>query len=1001
MRTIMKMAPRLACVALAAVLIAGGYVRAEAKDADVKGKVRVVTRDDLRRLATTQPTKSPTTQPAKLAEAKTVADARGYYNKGQYKAAEAGFRRFADSGDQRTAAAIGLADALGMQGRYADALVALSKAGKGGPADAQWQVTRATLLATTGQYDKSLAAARAALAIRPDWAPAIFAAGRMLEVSGKKAEAMATYQTVEKSLSDKAFLKDPPSLVAAGLVLDRLAILSGRKASEQSQNILNQYLQRAYLDVDGTYWPARLASGMFLLRKHRPKMASGEFDAANRINPKLPEVGLGMALAQLGAWQFEKAEAAVAKALKINPHHPDLHVARAMTLLQWRKFDQVAKPLQKALAVNPNHLEALSLLVALHIREYEPAKAEPYIERIEKVHNGPYAGMHLVVGEWLSAGRQFKLAAEHLRQAIELAPELADPWTELGLVQMRRGDEADAMKTLVKARQIDDFRADVLNYIKTLKYMVDNLAVKETENFIVKVHKTHDAVLLDQISDYMEKIHPEICGDYNYFPDEKSIIEIFPTHKGFSARITGKGWIGTVGASTGRVIALVAPHPERSPQFGRFNWATVLRHEYTHTITLAATNNRIPHWFTEALAVYQQPDRRNFTAAKALAAATKAKKLFTIETMDWGFIRPKERGARSLAYAQAEWTAEYIIGKYGYDAIIKMLEGFRDGLTQAEVFSTVLSTNEKDFNKAFGVWAREQVTEWGFDLWTPPKLAAAQAAARKAPKDADAQATLALVQLMSRKAKDAEKTANKALELDSGNARAIETLMRIAQMQKKESSVIELANRLDKADPTSKLAPRVLATIHLKHRRFAPAIIALERLKLRMPLDSWSYEQLAKIYHQLGQTERALPNLVEINRHNLRDTRWPKQIAEIHRAAGRKEEALYFYGQLLEINPYDSTAYQTMTALYLRSGQYDQAVRHATFGTQVAPEVADTWAVLARVCYLAGRKASDRSLYERGLAAANRAIELEPLSPAGQIKVAIQKALAAGEGSSE
>ena len=35
-------------------------------------------------------------------------------------------------------------------------------------------------------------------------------------------------------------------------------------------------------------------------------------------------------------------------------------------------------------------------------------------------------------------------------------------------------------------------------------------------------------------------------------------------------------------------------------------WSQVLRHEYSHTITLAATDNRIAHWMTEGLAVWEE-----------------------------------------------------------------------------------------------------------------------------------------------------------------------------------------------------------------------------------------------------------------------------------------------------------------------------------------------------------------------------------------------------------
>ena len=57
---------------------------------------------------------------------------------------------------------------------------------------------------------------------------------------------------------------------------------------------------------------------------------------------------------------------------------------------------------------------------------------------------------------------------------------------------------------------------------------------------------------------------------------------------------------------------------------GLYDWLRVVRHEYTHTITLSRTNNRIPHWFTEACAVSQEPGPRDFDTCKMLAGDRKS-----------------------------------------------------------------------------------------------------------------------------------------------------------------------------------------------------------------------------------------------------------------------------------------------------------------------------------------------------------------------------------------
>lgn len=941
-----------------------------------------------------QPASQPTSAPIDLSRIKTIDDARALYNKGKYDQGAQAFRKFLGGDGPPVQAGIGLSDCLAMRGRSTEAVDALNKVADKADKDVRWHVALAERLADIGEYDKALPAARKALTLQEDYAPAILTLGRLLETTGRKADAVATYKTIDKSLAGEAYRNDPASLVAIGLVMDRLAILTGQKASEQAQNILGNYLQRSYLDVDKNYWPGRIAAGMFLLSKHRPADASAEFQGANRLNPNIPELAVGMAAIMLEKWEFERAEGILKQGLAINPSSPELLVMRATMLLQWRKLDQVEPVLQKALKANPNHLEALSLLVALHIRLGEPDKAKPYIERIEKIHNGPYAEMYLAVGDWLSANRQFDLADEYLRKATELAPELADPWSSLGQVDLQRGREDKALEWLERAHEIDNFRADVVNYINLIKTMQRDFDTRETEHFILKADRKFDAVLLDQMARYLETIHPEICGDFNYFPKAKAVIEVFPTHEGFSLRITGKGWIGTVGASTGQVIVLAAPNSERSPIFGRFNWATVLRHEYTHTITLAASNNRIPHWFTEALAVFEQPDRRNFQAVQMLVQATRAGRLFTVQEMDWGFVRPRRAGDRELAYAQAEWTAEYIIARYGYESIVKMIEGFRDGLTQAQVFQKVLGSAEGTFNDEFRAWAKEQVAQWGFDGQPAPEVVASVQAARDNPNDPDAQATLAKAFLARSKFTEAQEAALKALAMKDDCAGALRVLANIALHKKDMDKAADYAARLEQADPKSALAPRILAEVYLEKRQFAPAIAALERLKIRLPLDPWSYEELAKLYVQLGQADRALPNLIEINRHDLRDPKWARQIAEIYRDQGKMDEALASYEQVLQINPYDATVYETMAALHLRRKEYGPAIRLANNAVQVSPGSAGSWERLSVVYYRAAQATGDRDKYDQGLTAADKAIALDPKSQATQIKAAIEQALA-------
>jgi tetratricopeptide (TPR) repeat protein len=200
----------------------------------------------------------------------------------------------------------------------------------------------------------------------------------------------------------------------------------------------------------------------------------------------------------------------------------------------------------------------------------------------------------------------------------------------------------------------------------------------------------------------------------------KTYIEVFPTHDAFSVRTTGSPWIGTVGASTGRVIALVSPR-KGGGNMEPFNWAQVLRHEYTHTVTLAATDNRIQHWMTEGLAVLEERTPLRWEWIPMLYQAVTKRELFTMDNLTWGFVRPKRPIDRQLAYAQSFWICQYIQETYGHESILKMLEMFRNAGRQEDVFPAVTGKPIDAFYQDFLVWCDKQVAGWGYDKETSAK----------------------------------------------------------------------------------------------------------------------------------------------------------------------------------------------------------------------------------------------------------------------------------------
>ncbi|RPI62023.1 MAG: hypothetical protein EHM48_04745, partial [Planctomycetaceae bacterium] len=607
--------------------------------------------------------------------------------------------------------------------------------------------------------------------------------------------------------------------------------------------------------------------------------------------------------------------------------------------------------------------------------------------------NPNYAGLPTTIGDCLTNAKQFKEAEQYFQDAIKMAPELAGPKTSLGLMYLQTGQEDKALATLLEARKLDDFREDIVNRVNLLKVILnkDRFQVKETEHFVVKVDNA-DAVMLDLVSDYMEGIYEEVCRDFDYKLPDKTYIEFFPTHQDFSVRLTGRAGIPTIGACTGNVIAMAAPNESGTGAAG-YNWAVVLRHEYTHAVTLAATKNRIPHWFTEAFAVRSQPDRRSAKNIMVLVNAVKGNQLMPVKDLDWGFIRPKSMGQRSMAYGEAEWMLEYIILQKDYDTAIKMLKAFADGMTQKEVFEKIVGMPEEEFDKNFQAWAKEQVrNEWKMNPDPTPDARKLTEEAKAKPNDDTIQAVLAAAALAANALKPAEEAARKALAVNPNNARALGVLGYVLANQKKTDEAIGMAKRLEEIDHTSIHSPKILAQCYLEKQNFPDAIVALELLKQRQPIDLYAYEELAKLYNS-GDPAKELPNLLELHKLTMTDPKYARQIADIYRKQSQDENALRFLRQVTYLNPYDTTVYGTMAAIHLKAKRYPDAISAVNNLCLLEPGSAKAWANMASVEFKVSQATNDKTMMEKAKESAEKSVKIDPEGQGKQILERIETAM--------
>ncbi len=477
------------------------------------------------------------------------------------------------------------------------------------------------------------------------------------------------------------------------------------------------------LASDKNYWKAPLLSGTLLLEKYNESQAIPEFHNALRINPQLAETHAAMGVAFLQDGKLEEARQRAEQALKLNSRSPAALVLMADTYLATDEPLDAAEWLDKALAINPvdqrvlGRKAALALLgerlmpVSTLAAAWEKLPQPPSDSQLPKpfqdavvaalsVNSRP-GEMLSAMGSVLEQHRKFDQAEVCYRKAIEVMPQLTAPRTQLGMLCMRTGKVDEAEQLLNEAFAADPFHVRISNMRKVIGVLKSYDTIT-TDHFVVRID--HEQRLLGEaMADYLERIYPELTARFGYEPPQRTQFEIYCDAKGqsahawFSSRMIGLPWIQTIGASTGVMVALASPNQTQNP----FHWGRVLRHEFSHVLTLQATQFNIPHWYTEALAVGIEGSAFPPEWEDLLLERQAKGDLFNLDTINDGFRKPNGLSDWTLAYCQASLYSRFIEQKYGADANARLLTAYREGKTTQEALRALFATEVPQFEAEY------------------------------------------------------------------------------------------------------------------------------------------------------------------------------------------------------------------------------------------------------------------------------------------------------------
>ncbi len=770
-------------------------------------------------------------------------------------------------------------------------------------------VLRAKAALLRGEPEQTLA-----LLDKDTSAEATLLKARALEDLGRVAESLTMLTPLRETLK-AGDLTDAAELTAATEGLLMLARLEGRPA--QDYRLALSLLAKARGELDRMYWPAYLAEARLLDEKDNPAEASGAILDTLRLNPQASEAWYLLARMSAEYFDFDKAAACVARLRGINPQHPLADDAEVRLLLAQRDAQAAQQVIGEALKRYPRQRNLLALDAAVEALLFNDSARDTALARFDQLApKNPLA--FFTVGKYLAQARQYKTSEAMLRRAIGLAPNWPDPRVELGLLLMQSGDETAAQTELKRASDLDPFNFRVSNQLK----LIDELLTwgkLETPHFLIRYKPGIDEVLARDLQEMVEQMYADVTSVFQYQPENKTLIEVLPDEKWFAVRITGLPEIWTIGASTGDVIAITPPRAG-AHQRGAFDWDRVIRHEFVHTVTLAQTRNRLPHWFTEACAVSQEPGGRDYNTCRLLADALQSHQLFALDQINWAFIRPKTPRDRPLAYAQAHWMVEYLTATYGHEAIVKLLTLYGQGVPNEAALQQISGKTSAELMAAFQIWATEQVKRWGL-LVRPEDAEISKTLAGKPPDPA------ALAPLLAKYPDNP-------------------SLLRFAAQHAIDSGDAETARQ------------------------------AVLRYAASRPVDSWSDQMLADLALKTGRPDEAMGSLEQLDRQTQNTGIWSYQLAKVYRARGQLGAAAAAAERALNRDPYNAAYRELAAVINLQRGDERDALRHLEAMTLLEPDQAVHFVRLAAYYAKLGRKGDAKI-------AAEKARKIDPQADVG------------------
>ena len=600
-------------------------------------------------------------------------------------------------------------DALA-KGDYAKAAAQAAEALEKNAVEEDAHVIAMRALMATGQYAKANGVATNALKKVSGGVRVRLAAHEVFLYNQNNKRAAVMLEEINRLAGYRAWAyRNAPDLVTLG----RTALKLGGDPKLVLERVFD-----AARKADPKYPGTALAIGALALDKNDYELAGRTFQLALKEHPKHAGLHFGAARAFVPS-DRKNMMGHLQQALAGNTNHIPARLLLADGLIDREAYSEAAELLDSALKVNPHHPKAWAYRAVLaHLKNDRAAEKAARMRALAHWTNNP-AVDHLI-GRKLSQKYRFAEGSAYQRQALAFDPKHLPARIQLAQDLLRLGLEKEGWAMAAQAHKDDGYDVTTFNLV-TLKDTLDTYTTLTNRNFILRMAPTEAAIYGPRALKLLDRAHRALCDKYGLELPQPTTVEMFEDQKDFGVRTFGMpDNPGFLGVCFGCVITANSPASQMPDPA---NWESVLWHEFCHTVTLALTKNKMPRWLSEGISVYEE---RQASPAWGQRMTPRYREMILggeltpISRLSGAFLSPKTGVHMQFAYYQSSLVVEYIIDRFGQEAVRKVLRDLGTGVP----INTAIARHTEPMAKlepAFDAFAKKRAEALAPKLnWTKP-----------------------------------------------------------------------------------------------------------------------------------------------------------------------------------------------------------------------------------------------------------------------------------------